>query len=79
MQDPWKDFRDDPLTPDELQRTRWLLAALEAKVAALWFLWGWLATAVKDAKAWGAAVAVAGLLWGERIIEIVRSALGVGP
>jgi hypothetical protein len=77
MQDPWKDYKDDPLTPEELQRTRHFVSTTGGQVEALWFLWGWLAMAVKDAKSWAAAMGVGALLWGPQIVEAVRKLMGV--
>jgi len=79
MKDPWEDYRADPLTPEELQRVRLHIAETTRKLDLLWFLWGWLATAVQDRKAWVAAAAISAFLWGERIIEGLQRVMGVGP
>ena len=80
MQDPWKDFNKEPFSPEDHQRIRWLMARLEERVAALWRLWGWLATAVSDRKAWASAgaVGVAVILWSGKFSEFVRAVMGAG-
>jgi hypothetical protein len=79
MREPWEDFKDDPLTPTELQRARHFMAVTQSRLDALWLLWGWLAAAIQDRKMWGAAIAVSALLWGKDFAEAARKLMGVIP
>ncbi len=75
MKEDWEDLKEDPLTPEELQRTRMTLT----RVDQLWTLWGWLASAVRDYKAWAAFIAVAGFIWGEQLVAALGKLVGVLP